>query len=70
MNVITQWWYRRLRRIDMQVLWPACVEKAPDLDHAKAAFAAHAFNDPAWLVLGLPEIMRQIDAATEPKETK
>lgn len=24
----------------------------PDLDHAKAAFAAHAFQDRAWMALG------------------
>jgi hypothetical protein len=33
----------------MQILWPSCKELAPDLDHAKAAFAVHAFNDPAWI---------------------
>jgi hypothetical protein len=52
MNWLKSLWYRHLRRIDMQILWPACVEKAPDLEHARAAFALHAFNDPAWLALG------------------
>jgi hypothetical protein len=32
------------------------------LDYARAAFAVHAFNDPAWLTLGEDEIVRQIDA--------
>jgi hypothetical protein len=41
-----------MRRIDLKILWPECCIHATDLDHAKAAFAAHAFNDPAWLVLG------------------
>lgn len=45
----------------MAVLWPVCLRQAPDLDHAKAAFALHAFNDPAWLFLGEDEIERFID---------
>lgn len=45
-------WYTRLRRIDIEILWPACRAKAEDLDHAKAAFAMHAFNDRAWTDLG------------------
>lgn len=57
-------WYRRLRNIDLQVLWPACVKNGRDLDHARAAFAAHAFHDPAWLVLGEGEIIRIIDGLT------
>ncbi len=52
----------RRRAIDLQVLWPACKKQASDLDHAKAAFALHAFNDPAWLSLGEGEIARRIDA--------
>jgi hypothetical protein len=35
--------------MDLLLLWPACKEQARDLDHAKAAFAVHAFNDPAWV---------------------
>jgi hypothetical protein len=45
----------------MRVLWPACKEKARDLDHARAAFARHARNDPAWLFLGEENLMRFID---------
>ncbi len=55
-------WYKRLRTIDMQILWPACKENALDLDHARAAFAVHAFNDLAWLRLGEDEIKKRIDA--------
>ena len=39
---------KHLRRIDMDVLWPTCLKAANNLDHAKAAFAVHAVNDPAW----------------------
>ena len=39
---------KRLRRNDMDVLWPTCLKGAKDLDHAKMAFAVHAVNDPAW----------------------
>ena len=39
---------KRLRRIDMDVLWPICLKGAKDLNHAKMALAVHAVNDPAW----------------------
>ncbi len=42
-------WWARQRKIDLMCLWPACVRQARDLDHARAAFAVHAFNDPAWI---------------------
>jgi hypothetical protein len=54
-------WHRRQRSIDMQILWPSCRDLAPDLDHAKAAFAVHAYRDRAWLELGEDEIARVID---------
>jgi len=54
-------WRRHQRRIDLDILWPICVKGANDLDHAKAAFAVHAFNDPAWLELGEDAIFQFID---------
>jgi hypothetical protein len=48
----------------MKVLWPICKQKSTDLDHAKAAFAVHAFNDPAWLALKEDHIRAIIDALT------
>lgn len=54
-------WRRRLRRIDMNILWPTCKRMAPDLDRAKAAFAAHAFNDHAWCDLSEAEIISIIE---------
>ena len=45
---ITKLWNKRRRQIDLDILWPACKENAINLDHAKAAFAVHAFADPAW----------------------
>jgi hypothetical protein len=57
-------WYARQRRLDLDLLWPACKEKAKDLDHAKVAFAFHAFHDKAWLWLGEDHI-RQILKALE-----
>lgn len=56
----------RRRAIDLETLWPACVSNAQDLDHAKAAFAFHAFSDPAWQCLGREEIMRRIDTLACP----
>ena len=58
---ITGWWRACQRRIDIEILWPICVQETNDLDHAKAAFAVHAFHDPAWLTLGGEEIVRQIE---------
>lgn len=54
-------WYRRCRALDLKILWPSCRAQAPDLDLARAAFAMHAFNDPAWLWLGEGEIARRIE---------
>lgn len=42
------WWRQRQRNIDMKILWPVCVQQAPTRPQAQAAFAVHAFNDPAW----------------------
>ena len=60
-RVIRAWWYARMRRIDMEILWPTCLEQTHSLDHAKAAFAYHAFHDPAWLELGEDAIIEFID---------
>jgi hypothetical protein len=49
MRWLRNWWWARQRAIDMQILWPTCKKQAVDLDHAKAAFAMHAFADPAWV---------------------
>lgn len=57
-------WHAQTRRLDLVILWPSCRKFAPDLDHAKAAFAMHAFNDAGWLVLGEDEIYRRIDELT------
>jgi hypothetical protein len=45
----------------MEILWPVCLKEAPDLEHAKAAFAIHCFNDPAWQEWGHDAIVDFID---------
>lgn len=60
--LIAAWWHARQRAIDLELLWPICRTGAHDLDHAKAAFAYHALNDPAWQTLGEAEILSRIDA--------
>lgn len=61
-------WRAQQRRIDLKILWPTCKLEAAEhhttdaLDVAKAMFASHAFNDPAWLTLGEAEIIRRIEA--------
>ena len=48
LKALGRWWRNRQRKLDMKILWPICKDKAPDIDYAKACFAVHAFNDPAW----------------------
>jgi hypothetical protein len=63
-RLILAWWHARQRQIDMDILWPICRREANDLDHAKAAFAVHAYNDPAWLELGEDTLFQTIDRLT------
>jgi hypothetical protein len=55
-------WRQRQRRLDLEILWPLCREKAKTLEGAKIAFALHAHNDPAWTCLGRDHIDQVIDA--------
>lgn len=64
MDWLRHWWAERRRRLDLIILWPSCKKYASDLDHAKAAFAFHAFDDAAWQSLGNEEIARRIDELT------
>jgi hypothetical protein len=59
--LIDRFWHAPRRRLDLAILWPSCIKHAPDLNRAKAAFAVHAFNDPAWLALGDKELFLFID---------
>lgn len=69
-RALVGWWYARLRRLDLEILWPTCKREAeaahPEapLEWAKAAFCAHATKDPAWLFLGWERIVDEIDALT------
>jgi len=58
---LSRWWNKRRRQIDIEILWPLCVDNAQSLDHAKAAFAMHAMNDDAWLSLGADEALAIIE---------
>ena len=60
-------WYAQQRAFDRKFLWPSCCELAPDLDTAKAAFAVHAYRDPAWLSLGEKNLYEAIDKLEPPK---
>lgn len=48
-RMLKHWWWARQRAIDLRILWPQCKQLAPDMDRAKAAFAVHAYHDPAWV---------------------
>lgn len=52
--------YRRLRQIDLEILWPACKDQAETLHDARIAFALHAMNDKAWLALGEEEVIKRV----------
>jgi len=66
-------WFALTRRLDLQLLWPACRIEAYArrdalqrqhidwLDAARAAFAVHAMSDAGWRWLGEEEITRRID---------
>lgn len=54
-------WHKRLRSIDIDILWPSCRDGAPDLVTARAAFTIHACHDHAWSNLSNDEINRIID---------
>lgn len=62
-------WQAQQRRADVYILWPSITKNAPNSTKARAAFALHAFNDPAWLALGKEELLRQIDALPWKDET-
>lgn len=62
---IIEKWHAHQRAIDLKILWPICCEMTHDLEHAKAAFAVHAFEDEAWTCLGHEEIVAQIDALVD-----
>jgi hypothetical protein len=62
---LMDWWHERRRSTDLQTLWPVIRASALNMglgiDTARAAFAVHAFNDSAWLVLGADEVARVIE---------
>jgi hypothetical protein len=49
-------WHARQRKIDLEILWPVCLDAAESLDEARAVFALHAYNDRAWLCLDPNEL--------------
>lgn len=51
----------RRRRIDLEILWPACRDNAPSIERAREAFFVHAMMDDAWTELGPTEMVRIIE---------
>lgn len=57
------WWINRLRRIDREILWPICKEKAEgDLVLAKKLFAVHMSMDYIWAGLSEAEFSQIMDS--------
>ena len=59
---LRQRWHARLRRIDVEILWPCIKRQTPNLPHARAAFALHVSRDPAWQDLEREALWTQIEA--------
>jgi hypothetical protein len=58
-------WDGMNRSSDLTLLWPACKEHAPHLDHAKMAFFMHVQHDPAWTNhYTEEELIRYVDTLT------
>jgi len=50
-------WRERQRSIDMDILWPVCVNMCEgDIGCARDAFAMHCLNDPAWSEMSDAEV--------------
>jgi hypothetical protein len=48
MNLLARWWNKRRRNIDVQTLWPQCLENAGSREVARRAFRLHMQLDPAY----------------------
>lgn len=53
---IKLWYFARLRRTDIEILWPILRAHAPSLEAARHAFAVHIFYNQAWMVLSQHDI--------------
>lgn len=53
---IFNWWRRRQRKVDMEILWPSIRSQSQNLSRAKLAFRMHINMDPAWQDLSDDEI--------------
>jgi len=63
---VRAWQHARRRRLDLKTLWPAIVDRSRTLDEARACFAIHAYNSPAWLALAPVELTRTLHDLQEP----
>ncbi len=48
LKLLRNWYWEQQRHYDLGFLWLECKAQAPNLDHARAAFAIHAFHDACW----------------------
>lgn len=60
-SALGRWWRHRMRKHDLEILWPALLEKARDGETARRAFAMHALNDPAWSDVSEDEIRELVE---------
>jgi hypothetical protein len=53
---------QRMRRIDLDILWPVCKEESGGrLERARMAFKMHTAIDPSWHRLGEDRINEIVD---------
>jgi len=55
-------WYWRLRRLDLEILWPQCKAHGQTIDDARRAFARHAEDERAWQELEPAERRRRLES--------
>lgn len=52
----------RIRKADLEILWPALLDLAPDEESAYESFLLHTKNDRAWAMIPEDEIKKLLDA--------
>lgn len=63
-NLITAYWRRRQRKIDIEILWPECKKMTHNLDSARMVFIGHTMMDPAWSDLSYAEAIAIVNSLT------
>ena len=63
---LSGWWYRRRRKADVEILWPAILARASGPREARLLFATHTMVDAAWASLSDDELVAAVMALPAP----